>query len=165
MLRINLVKEMVPKLVVWGIALWLASSGIGYAQTYKITQSRQEIFSSPDFASPSVVTAPEGAELMVIQQAGEWYQVEYQGKKGWVHQQAFPSSKKFDLTTILRGRAVQETKTDEVALASKGFTPEVEAGYRQKHPTLNYALVDEVEKFGVTPNRLQAFIKEGGLQP
>ena len=43
--------------------------------------------------------------------------------------------------------------------------PEVEAGYRQKNPSLNYAGVDEVERFQVSPTQLAAFIKEGGLTP
>ena len=106
----------------------------------------------------------KATEVQIVQQSGEWYQVEYQGQQGWLPQQAFPGAKKFDLSSVLKGKAVQESKTDEVALAGKGFTPEVEADYRQKHPNLNYAQVDQVEKFGVSPGELQTFIREGGLQ-
>jgi hypothetical protein len=109
-------------------------------------------------------TVPEGSEVKIVQQSGGWYQVEYHGQQGWLPQQAFGAGKKVELSNLLKGKAVRETKTDEVALAGKGFTPEVEAGYRQKHPNLNYALVDQVEKFEVNSGQLQAFMREGGLQ-
>jgi hypothetical protein len=69
------------------------------------------------------------------------------------------------LAGLIFGGGVTQTKSDEVALAGKGFTPEVEAGYRQQHPEANYAQVDQVESFTVDEAKLQAFIKEGGLRP
>jgi hypothetical protein len=50
----------------------------------------------------------------------------------------------------------------EVALAGKGFNPEVEAEYK-KNPTLNYAAVDEMETYVVVPTALSAFITQGGI--
>jgi hypothetical protein len=129
-----------------------------------VVQSKQQLYASPDFSANALASVPEGTEVQIIQQSGEWYQVEYQGQQGWLPQQAFPAGKKFDMSKLLKGKAVQESKTDEVALAGKGFTPEVEADYRQKHPNLNYAQVDQVEKFEVNPGQLQAFQREGGLQ-
>jgi len=70
-----------------------------------------------------------------------------------------------NLPGLLTGTPVQQTKTDEAALAGKGFTPEVENGYRAKHPEMNFAQVDKVETFKVDPATLQAFIKEGDLKP
>jgi hypothetical protein len=66
---------------------------------------------------------------------------------------------------ILFGGPVKETKSDEVALAGKGFTPEVESAYRQKHPEMKFAQVDQVEAFKVDDAQLNAFIREGGLNP
>jgi len=60
---------------------------------------------------------------------------------------------------------VKETSSDEVALAGKGFTPEVESSYKQKHPEAKYAEVDQVEAQQVAAAKLQAFITEGGLKP
>jgi hypothetical protein len=60
---------------------------------------------------------------------------------------------------------VKQTSSDEAALAGKGFTPEIESGYRQKHPELNFAQVDRVETLRVSPGKLDACIKEGGLNP
>ncbi len=152
------------RLLALGLVLLWAAPEVGLAQSSKVVQSKQQLYAAPNFSADPLGTVPEGSEVSVVQQSGDWYQVEYQGQKGWLHQQAFPAAKKFDLSSVLKGKAVQESKTDEVALAGKGFTPEVEADYRQKHPNLNYAQVDQVEKFEVSPGELQAFIQEGGLQ-
>ena len=71
----------------------------------------------------------------------------------------------FSLPGLLTGTPVKQTSSDEVALAGKGFTPEVESGYRAKHPEMDFAQVDKVEGFKVEPAALQAFIKEGDLKP
>jgi hypothetical protein len=69
------------------------------------------------------------------------------------------------LPGLITGTPVQQTSSDEVALAGKGFTPEVENGYRAKHPEMDFAQVDKVESFKVDPATLQSFIKEGDLKP
>jgi Bacterial SH3 domain len=147
-----------------GLMLLWGTTSVGLAQTTKVVQSQQQLYAEPNFGANTLGPVPEGTQVQIIQQSGDWYQVEYQGQKGWLSQQAFPSGKKFNLSNLLKGQAVQESKTDEVALAGKGFTPEVEANYRQKHPNLNYAQVDQVEKFEVSPVQLQAFQREGGLR-
>jgi hypothetical protein len=53
---------------------------------------------------------------------------------------------------------------DEVALAGKGFTPEIEEKYGETHPEVNYATVDEIESFTVGEDSLRKFIQEGGLK-
>jgi hypothetical protein len=157
-------RQMFRLSVLTGLFLLWTALDIGLAQTFKVVQFKQQLYAEPSFNAAMLGMVPEGTEVQIIQQSGDWYQVAYQGQQGWLPQQAFPAAKKLNLTNLLKGRAVQETRTDEVALAGKGFTPEVEAGYRQKHPNLNYALVDQVEKFEVSPGRLQAFQREGGLQ-
>jgi uncharacterized protein YgiM (DUF1202 family) len=151
-------------LILPGLLLLLVFLGAGLAQTFKVVQSTQKLYGAPNFSADPLGSVPEGTEVRLVTQSGEWYQVEYQGQEGWLPQQAFAASKKFDMSKLLKGKAVQESKTDEVALAGKGFTPEVEADYRQKHPNLNYAQVDQIEKFEVSPAQLRAFQREGGLQ-
>ena len=70
-----------------------------------------------------------------------------------------------NLPGLITGTPVKQTSSDEVALAGKGFTPEVESGYRAKHPEMDFGQVDKVESFKVDPATLQAFIKEGDLKP
>jgi hypothetical protein len=69
------------------------------------------------------------------------------------------------LPGLITGTPAKQTSSDEAALAGKGFTPEVETGYRSKHPEMDFAQVDKIEGFKVDPATLQAFIKEGDLKP
>ncbi|MDP2047039.1 MAG: hypothetical protein Q8L00_12605 [Deltaproteobacteria bacterium] len=70
-----------------------------------------------------------------------------------------------NLPGLITGTPVKQTSSDEVALAGKGFTPEVESGYRAKHPEMDFAQVDKIEGFQVDSAALQTFIKEGDLKP
>jgi hypothetical protein len=146
--------------------LWLP--GIALGETLKVCQPNQCIYPDPDFAGTPVAPVPEGAAVNVLEQKGDWYKVEYQGKSGWINRQAFPATStgpKFSLGGLLGLAPVKETSSDEAALAGKGFTPEVESSYKAKHPEMKFAEVDKVEAYKVDPAKLQAFIKEGGLTP
>ena len=155
-------------LLALGLALVLLGPAVCWGEVLKVSQPNQSLYPDPDFASPPVGTVPEGAEVNVERQAGDWYKVEYQGKTGWLNRQAFPppaTSSKFSLGGLLTGAPVKQTSSDEVALAGKGFTPEVESGYRAKHPEMNFAQVDRIESLRVDSATLQAFIQEGDLKP
>jgi hypothetical protein len=154
--------------LVLGLALVFLVPGLGWGEVLKVTQPNQALYPDPDFGSTPVAPVPVGAEVNVERQAGDWYKVEYQGKTGWINRQAFPAPQagaKMSLPGLLFGAPVKQTSSDEVALAGKGFTPEVESGYRAKHPEMNFAQVDKIEGFKVAPAALQAFIKEGDLKP
>jgi len=149
------------------LALWLLP-GIAMADIKKVTQPNQSMYPDPDFAGTPIAPVPAGAEVNILEQKGDWYKVEYQGKSGWLNRQAFPAPEqgaKFGLPGLLFGAPVKETSSDEAALAGKGFTPEVEASYKAKHPEMKFAEVDHVEANKVDPAKLQSFIKEGGLTP
>jgi hypothetical protein len=151
-----------------GLALVLLIPGTGWGEVLKVTQPNQSLYPDPDFASTPVAPVPVGAEVNVESQAGDWYKVTYQDKTGWLNRQAVfqPAARpKFNLPGLLFGTPVKQTSSDEVALAGKGFTPEVENSYRTKHPEMNFAQVDRIESFRVAPAKLQAFIKEGDLKP
>ncbi len=156
----------------WVLLLLLVGSltalSPGMAETLKVERANTQLYQSPNFGSTTLGTVPPGADVAVMSRSGDWTQVDYQGKTGWLHETAFPQASGtsgMHLPGLLTGGPVRETKSDEVALAGKGFTPEVEAGYRQKNPGLNYAQVDEVERFEVNPTQLAAFTREGGLTP
>lgn len=146
------------------VGLWAGLSP-GRAETLKVERANIQLYESPNFGSTPLGMVPAGAEVAVLSRSGDWVQVNYQGKTGWLHKTAFPQAGGVKLPGLLTGGPVRETKSDEVALAGKGFTPEVEAGFRQKNPGLNYAQVDQVEQFQVSPAQMAAFVREGGLTP
>jgi hypothetical protein len=167
--RENISLKAVRYVLALGLALVLLMPGIGWGEVLKVAQPDQSLYPDPDFASTPVASVPAGAEVNVETQAGDWYKVEYQGQTGWLNRQAFgkpqPARSGFSLPGLLTGKPVKETSSDEVALAGKGFTPEIENTYRSKHPEMNFAQVDKIESFTVPPAKLQTFIKEGDLKP
>lgn len=164
---LNRLKRLRGRLLLCGLAALLCCSLPAAAGTMKVTQGNQSLHGEPNFSGTPIAPVPAGAEVNVVTISGDWYKVEYQGNTGWLHRTAFAQTQapKLNLPGMLFGGGVQQTKSDEVALAGKGFTPEVEASYRQKNPNMNYVQVDQVESFKVDPAQLQAFIKEGGLNP
>ncbi len=153
--------------LILGLAVLLLGAAPGWGGTLEVTQPNQQLYPDPDFASTPIGPVPVGTAVNVLQQLGDWYKVEWQGKTGWLHKTAFPQTApvRFDIGKLLFGEPVTQTKSDEVALASKGFTPEVEASYRKRYPHMDYALVEKVEGFRIDPAQLRAFIEEGGLNP
>ena len=156
-----------PAFRAWGLLALIFLAAPVWAASLTVTQPNQQIYAEPAFTSPAVGPVPQGARVNVIREQGDWFKVDYQGKMGWMHKGALSqaATPAMGLPGLLTGGPVKEAKSDEVALAGKGFTPEVEAGFRQKNPSLNYAQVDQIEGFQVDPGRLQAFLREGGLNP
>lgn len=154
--------------LVLGVVLVLLLPAAGWSEVRTVGRANQFLYPDPDFGSHPIMAVPPGAEVNIESQVGDWYKVNYQGKNGWLNSHAFltlPASSKFSLSGLLFGTPVKQTSSDEVALAGKGFTPEVESSYRAQHPEMNYALVDRIESHRVAPATLQAFIKEGDLKP
>ncbi|MDD3582031.1 MAG: SH3 domain-containing protein [Desulfobacca sp.] len=134
------------------------------AQTLRVVKDQDCLRDQAQFFGQPVALVKQGDQLKQLGMKGDWYQVEFQGKQGWIHQSAV-STRKVSLSALRGTGTAQAATADEVALAGKGFTPEVEAGYREKNPNLNYAAVDRVESFQVPEAQLRKFITEGGLRP
>jgi uncharacterized protein YgiM (DUF1202 family) len=161
-------RKLVRYCLALGVVLVLLLPAAAWGEVRTVTQPNQSLYPDPDFASTPIAAVPEGAAVNVESQAGDWYKVNYQGKTGWINRQAFPApstGSQFSLPGLLFGTPVKQTSSDEVALAGKGFTPEVESSYRAQHPEMNFAQVDRIEGYRVSPATLQAFIKEGDLKP
>jgi len=138
-----------------------------WAKSLQVTQTDQQLYQQPAFSSVSLGTVPKNASVRLLKTEGDWHRIEYKGKIGWMHQKAFAKGLGFkpDLQKMLFGSEVKQTESDEVALAGKGFSPEVEKDFRKKNPNLNFAQVDRIESFSVDPKRLETFAREGGLTP
>jgi len=102
-------------------------------------------------------------QVLEMPAGSSWAKVRLVAKKleGWVHLSALAKDERLVVkagsTDVAAGAS-----GSEVALAGKGFNPEVEAEYK-KDPTLNYAAVDEMETYTVPPTALSAFMAQGGI--
>jgi glutamate-1-semialdehyde aminotransferase len=55
--------------------------------------------------------------------------------------------------------------SDELALAGKGFSAQVEKEYQAKNKNLNFAAVDRMEKIKISPTDMQKFLDAGYVKP
>jgi hypothetical protein len=144
-------------LLVFGL---MASAAL--AATIKVITQEAVIRKDKRFFAPAVTRAPYGSVIEELGREGDWIHVQYRGKEGWVHISSV-QEQKFQISSLAGGQS-QETSQDEVALAGKGFNPEVEKAFREKNPKMRYDLVTQVQSSKVEEAKLQAFIRAGNLK-
>ena len=152
---------MKPKHLLGLLGLLLAANVATAASVIVITQEAM-LRKDKHFFAAVVARVPHGKSLHVLGSEGDWLRVYYQETYGWLHngevkQQVFDLS---GLTAQSSGGATQ----DEVALAGKGFTPEVEKALRKNNPKMRFHLVDKVESSRVSNENLRVFLKKGNLK-
>jgi hypothetical protein len=79
-------------LVAISSALNLCLAASLWGETLKVAQPHERLYQSPDFNSLALGPVPQGEAVRVLQKSGSWFQVEHQGKVGWLHRKAFPWS-------------------------------------------------------------------------
>jgi hypothetical protein len=72
------------------LSLYLAAPLWG--EVLKVAQPHERLYQTPDFNSPALGPVHQGETVRVLQKSGSWFQVEHQGKVGWLHRKAFPWS-------------------------------------------------------------------------
>ena len=119
---------------------------------------------TPSFLGKLVGPLNYGDRLQVQEQQGDWSKVTGPGgQTGWVHTSAL--TKKKIVMKAGDQNAQSAASGDELALAGKGFNSAVEADFKAKNPNVDFTWVDKMEKIKVTPESMQQFFKDGGIQP
>jgi adenylate cyclase len=103
-----------------------------------------------------------GEMIEELERQGDWLRVSYKGAEGWLHFSAV-QEQQFGLSS-LSGERAQESTKEEVALAGKGFTPEVEKAFRDKNSRMRYDLVNQVQSFKINETQMLDFIRAGNLK-
>jgi hypothetical protein len=100
-----------------------------------------------------------GDEVKILALNGNWAQVRTAagGKTGWIAKASLTSKK------ITAQGSNANASAKEIALAGKGFSPEVESEYKKEGGDINYPAVDEMEKIVISDRDLLTFINEGHL--
>jgi len=141
---------------------FLLVSSLAMAAKVRIVAQEAQIRKDKRFFAPAVASVPYGAIVDELERQGDWLRVGYQGKQGWIHVSAV-KEQKLNLSSLASQRA-DETSNEEVALAGKGFTPQVEKAFRDKNPSMRYDLVDRIQTYQVPEAELLAFIQAGDLR-
>ncbi len=133
-------------------------------KTMSVQVKEGQLRSTPSFLGTIVAKLSYGDRVEIIQDQGNWKKVAVRsGVQGWMHVSALTTK-----SIVLKAGAgnVQTSATSgEIALAGKGFSEEVEKQYKKLNRNLDYAWVDRIERFQVTPAQMQAFLKQGHIVP
>ena len=140
----------------------IAAASIAWAATYQVITQEAIIRKDKRFFAPLVARVPYGELIEERERQGDWLRVSHKGAEGWLHVSAV-REQTISLSSFSGDRAQESTK-EEVALAGKGFTPEVEKAFRDQNPKMRYDLVDQVQGYQVPEAELLAFIQAGALK-
>ena len=107
-----------------------------------------------------VAQASYGDELIVDKASNKFHRVHKASDPsiaGWISATSVTSKK------IVTGSKKVTASADEIALAGKGFSEQVENGYKTSNKQLDYSSVDKLEAFKVSDASLKTFIEDGEL--
>ncbi len=107
-----------------------------------------------------VAQASYGDELIVDKASNKFHRVHKAGDPsvvGWIPATSVTTKK------IVTSSKKVSASADEIALAGKGFSEQVEDGYKTANKKLDYSSVDRLESFRITDSSLKTFIEDGEL--
>lgn len=140
------------------IGVALAAPKPGTPVTIRVLSAK--VMKAPKFIGATAGSVSRGDHLTVREVDGDWYRVDG-AVTGWIHKSSVTEGK---VTLSSKpGGGGGSVNREEVELAGRGFTPQVEENYRSKNPKLDFAHVDAIEKLEVDPAELEAFVTEGKL--
>ena len=156
------------KTLLFAFLLVCLTSLVAFAVSQKLmsVQVRKgQVRSAPSFLGKVVDSLSYGDRVDVREEKGSWARVGMPGKspRGWMHASALTKKK-----IVLNPGDIdveEAASNNEIALAGKGFNNEVEKDFKAKNKNLNYAKVDKMEKIVVSQDKIQRFLKTGGLSP
>ena len=134
------------------------------AQKILSVQVREgQLRATPSHLGKIVAKASYGERVTVLEERGAWKKVALSNGKyqGWMHNTAL-TSKKIALKAG-QGNVGTSVTRDEIALAGKGFSEEVEAQYRKTNRNLDYIWINRMEAMKVSPGQMEDFITGGHL--
>ena len=170
-------------LLPWLLAMLLPA--VAQAESLVVTVKQTSIRADQKFYAKSKATVSHGTLLDLISSSNDWHKVKYKAMTGWVHNSAVaiksstdkdkktkqsgkPSAisglgKKFGLGVKKEPTRTTGYSQDDVTLAGKGFSEEVENSYRKKNPKINYKDVDWVERQTASTSKALQFASAGRL--
>lgn len=120
-----------------------------------------KVMKTAKFIGATTGTAVRGTQLKVAEVKGDWYRVTGT-VNGWVHRTSV-EERAVALSARPGANSGSSASKDEIELAGRGFTPQVEGEYRKANPSLDFAHIDAIETVDVAPEALAEFVYAGGL--
>lgn len=140
----------------------VAGAALAASETVTVIVKKTSIRRDRQFYAPTLIEAQLGQSFDVLAREKGWVKVGTKSGAGWLHESAVTAKKVVAGSQGPAGGAVDDR---DVANAGKGFNPQVEGEYRKKNPEANFPAVDRMEKIDVSEQALEAFVRDGRLQP
>jgi hypothetical protein len=147
------------------MAICLAATAVAAENLMSIQIKKGQLRATPSFLGKIVAELNYAERVAVLEKKETWFRVRASAKnaEGWLHASALTSKK-----IILRPGATdvsQAASSDELALAGKGFSEQVEGEFKTRNPQLDYAWINQMEQMVVSQDQIEQFIKDGKLSP
>ncbi len=141
----------------------LLHAGIARAVDYSVQVRKADVRATPSFLGAIVHSLAYADRVTQIEKKGDWVRISREGKPlGWVHHQSLSSKR-----IVLQAGEVAKTgaSSEELSLAGKGFTEEVEKEYKARNAEIDFAPIDRMEKIKISPDDLSRFLDKGKVRP
>lgn len=137
----------------------------GGRKAMSVQVKQGQVRATPSFLGKVVVTLAYGDRVETLEDKDGWIKVmpPKNASPGWMHSSALTEKK----IVLKAGKKEEEVaaSTGELALAGKGFNADVEAEFKARNKGIDFTWIDRMQAMMVPPNRIPAFLKEGGLTP
>jgi uncharacterized protein YgiM (DUF1202 family) len=134
------------------------------AQQLSVQVRETKLRQRPSFLGSATAAVNYGTRVEVLTTRGPWHQVRTPaGQTGWLHDSAL-TEKKLTLRSGEQDAAVA-ADGDELALAGKGFSEEVERAFREGNRDVDYRWVDRMSLWRVSPEESRQFLDTGRITP
>ncbi|MBN1419423.1 MAG: SH3 domain-containing protein [Planctomycetes bacterium] len=154
---------MTKRVAVLLAGLALAAPGLAVAKTLSVQVKDEQLRATPTFLGKIVVKLAYGDRLEILQEKGPWVQARAaSGATGWIRAASLTTKP----VAMKAGTQNVDTtaSSDEIALAGKGFNPQVEKEFKNRNADIDFTWVDKMETFEVSTEEMIAFLKEGGVK-
>jgi uncharacterized protein YgiM (DUF1202 family) len=140
----------------------LVATGAWAAKEMSVQVRDGQLRNRASFLGTVTGTVAYGDRVTVNQTQAGWCEVATAaGKTGWIHESALTPKR------VVLASGTDDARTgasgEEVALAGKGFSKEVEAAYKKENQNIDYTWVDWMGKQKVSGEQMVQFLKQGGL--
>lgn len=150
------------RIIILLAATFLLLATSAFAETVRVVTKDNVIRDECRFFSQVKARVRYDDPLQVLGKEADWYRVKFHNVKGCIHKSAVVEQE-VSLAGV-SGSSMQSASKEEVALAGKGFNPQVEQSFKSKHPNLDFEAVNRIEGFKVPEENLRKFIRTGGLK-
>jgi thioredoxin reductase len=140
----------------------LVATGAWAAKEMSVQVRDGQLRNRASFLGTVLGTVAYGDRVTVKQSQAGWCEVATgAGVSGWIHESALTPKR------VVLASGADDARTgasgEEVALAGKGFSAEVEAAYKKENKNIDYTWVDWMGKQKVSEEQMVQFLKQGDL--